>query len=104
VNDWFVPQPWISINNSTPGLQYNGDAWGQPTKAPVGTNLLSIVPGNPLALTFTASTTAVTTLWRANSLPGPFTPIAGQLFTTPAGVFYITNPVAPQQFYGITTQ
>jgi hypothetical protein len=104
VNDWFVPQPWISTSNSTAGLQYDGAAWGQPTKAPVGTNLLSIASGNPLALTFTASTTAVTTLWRANSLPGPFTPIAGQLFTNTAGVFYITNPVAPQQFYGITTQ
>jgi hypothetical protein len=104
VNDWFVPQAWISVNNSTAGLQYDGGAWGQPTKAPAGTTLLSITYGNPLMLTFTASTTVATTLWNAKTLPGTFTPIAGQVFTNTTGVFYITNPPAPQGFYGVTTQ
>ncbi len=104
LNDWFVPQPWISTNVSTAGLQYDGGAWDQPTKIPVPGTLLSITYGDPVVLTFNASTSAATTLWKADALPGPFRPVDGKAFTSSAGVFYLSNPPSPHQFYGISAQ
>jgi Immunoglobulin domain/Lamin Tail Domain len=104
VNDGFVPQAYISTHLVTPGKQYDGGAWNQPTKVPAAVTGIVVTKGNPFTLSFTANTGLATTLWQANNVGDPFQVIFGQQFASPASAFYITNPPPLQQFYFITTQ
>ena len=104
LSNCFVPQPYISTNLVTPGLQYDGGAWNLPTKVPTGVSGIAVVRGNPLTLSFTANTSWATTLWQSDTVPNKFSVVNGLQFTNTAGAFYITNPPASQQFYFITTQ
>ena len=36
LNGAFVPQPYVSVNLNTPGLQYDGSLWNQHFKVPAG--------------------------------------------------------------------
>jgi hypothetical protein len=100
----FVPESWVSTNWVTPGSQYDGGSWANPTQIPTGVTGITLSGHNPLALNFTAITTQASTLWQGGSVIGAFQVINGQQFGTPSGVFNITNPTAPQSFYYITTQ
>jgi len=99
----FVPQAAINTHATTAGLQYDGSSYLAPTQIPQGVTNVTVVPGNPLKLTFTAGTALTTTLWQANTLGNAFRPVTGQSFGTASGVFNITNPPA-SQFYFLTTQ
>ena len=99
----FVPQAAINTNATTAGLQYDGSSYLVPTQIPQGVTNVTVVPGNPLKLTFTADTALTTTLWQANTLGDAFRPVTGEGFGTTSGVFNITNPPA-SQFYFLTTQ
>ncbi len=106
INDVLVPQAFINTNLVTPGLQYDGGSWGSPTKPP-GSLLvpITVTAGNPVQLSFTASTGIATTLWRANELSNNFDVIFGQQFSNTSGLFFVTNtPPQPHQYYFITTQ
>jgi hypothetical protein len=104
ITDGFVPQAYISTSVVTPGRQYDGGAWNQPTKVPAAVTGIVVTKGNPFTLSFTANTGLATTLWQADNVGDPFKVIFGQQFASPASAFYITNPPPLQQFYFITTQ
>ena len=104
LNSGFVPQQYISTNWVTPGLQYDGGRWTLPTQRPQGVNNIVVTAGNPLKLGFTAAANQASTLWNSSIVNGQYGVIFGQTFTNTTGAFFITNPVAPAQFYYITTQ
>ncbi len=103
-NGPFVPQPFVSTNLNTPGLQYDGSAWNKTNKVPVGVNNVGIRTANGnVMFNFTANTGLASTLWSAGSLTGPYNVIYGQQFQTTSGAF--TNSQAgPMQFYFISNQ
>jgi hypothetical protein len=104
INSAFVPQPYISTNVTTAGLQYDGGSWSNPTKVPTGVTNVAIAYVNGKAvLSFTANITQASTLWDAAAVTGPFNVIYGQPFPSGAGTFTNLNS-ASQQFYFITTQ
>jgi hypothetical protein len=105
INSPFVPQAYISTYPATPGLQYDGSAWSQPTKVPTGLTGVSLSVTNKQAvLKFTANPTQANTLWQANTLTGPFQVINGAVFGNTTGSFSVTNLPSNYQFYFITTQ
>jgi hypothetical protein len=105
LNGAFVPQPWVSTNLTTAGLQYDGSLWNQPFKVPAGVpGGVGISVGNgQVFFNFTANTSQASTLWGASTVAGPYSVIFGRQFPTTSGAF--TNP-APSaiQFYYISTQ
>jgi hypothetical protein len=105
INSPFVPQAYISTYPATPGLQYDGSAWSQPTKVPTGLTGVSLSVTNKHAvLKFTANPTQANTLWQGNSLTGLFQVINGEVFGNTTGSFSVTNLPSNYQFYFITTQ
>ena len=104
INGSFVPQPWVSTNLDTPGLQYDGSAWNKPFKVPTGVNNVGISAATgKVIFNFTANTGLASTLWSAGSVTGPYNVIAGQQFQTASGTFTNTAP-GPMQFYYISNQ
>ena len=104
MNGPFVPQPWVSTNLNTPGLQYDGSAWNKPFKVPAGVNNVGISAVNGKVLfNFVANTGLASTLWSAGSVTGPYNVIGGQQFHTTSGAFTNT-PAGPLQFYYISNQ
>jgi Lamin Tail Domain/Immunoglobulin I-set domain len=104
LNGAFVPQPYVSANLNTPGLQYDGSPWNQHFKVPAGVPNVGIRVVNGQALfNFTANTSQASTLWGASTVAGPYQVITGRQFPVTVGAF--TNP-APNalQFYYISTQ
>jgi hypothetical protein len=108
VTSGFVPEPYISTNLTTPGLQYDGGSWMAPTTVPVGVQNVKITaanPGpNPITLSFPAITTNASTLWATSNLLNPFQVIYGYQAPTTNGLFTITNSPYGQYYYFITTQ
>jgi hypothetical protein len=107
INSAFVPQAYISTNQTTAGRQYDGRPWDAPTQVPKGVSNIAVSSGNhQVTLSFTANTSQASTLWSAADLTAPFQVIFGQQFPTTSGVFSITNPPSgpSHQFYYITTQ
>jgi Lamin Tail Domain/Immunoglobulin domain len=104
VNSGLVPQAYISTNYVTPGAQYDAGSWANPTKVPTGVTGVQLTYGNPLTLSFPANTIQATTLWQGSSVVAPFQVVTGEVFSTSSGIFQVTNPPAPQQFFFITTQ
>jgi len=100
----FVPQGFVNTNGTTAGLKYDGSSWLTPIQTPHTVTNVTVVPGNPIQLTFTADTSLTTTLWQANTLTDTFQAVNGKDFGTTSGVFNITNPPAAYQFYYLTTQ
>ncbi len=99
-----VPQSYVSTNWVTPGFQYDGSAWGQTARLPVNVGSITVVPGNPLLLNFTADPATASTLWQLNNIGEKPRIIYGQQFTNTSGQFQISNPPAGHQFYGVTKQ
>lgn len=106
LNNGLVPQAYISTNYTTAGLQYDGSAWGQPPKVPVGvTNLVINVKGTNTLFTFPVNTPQAYTLWNSGSLLGPFNVIYGQgPLPLSAGDKFTNSIFGPVQFYFMTTQ
>ena len=104
INGPFVPQPYVSTNLTTAGLQYDGSAWNKPFKVPAGVNNVGIRAANgKVMFNFTANTGLASTLWSASSVTGPYNVIYGQQFQTTSGAF--TNTAGgSQQFYFISNQ
>lgn len=100
----FVPQPYVSTNPVSPGMQYAGNDWAQPPVMPTGVRGITLVYGNPVRLQFTNDPARVTTLWAADEVTNMFRVVFGQQFPAGAGEFYVTNPPATRQFYFITQQ
>lgn len=103
-NGAFVPQPYVSTNLATPGVQYDGSSWAQLPQIPGAVTNIVIAPaGTNVLLNFTAAAGQTATLWNSPVVTGPYTVIYGQAFGSSAGVF--TNlALAPAQFYYITSQ
>jgi len=104
INSPFAPQPYISTNLTTAGLQYDGSPWNQPYKVPTGVNNvgISVVNGQVL-FNFSANTSQANTLWGASTVTGPYSVLFGGLFPGGSGSF--TNAASGmQQFYYISTQ
>jgi hypothetical protein len=104
LNGPFVPQPYVSVNPNTPGLQYDGSPWNQHFKVPAGVpNVgISVVNGQVL-FNFTADTSQASTLWGASTVTGPYQVITGRQFPVTSGAF--TNPAPTAlRFYYISTQ
>lgn len=95
-----VPQALVSTHATTAGLQYDGSNWLTPTQTPGSVTNVTVVPGNPTTLNFTAIPGTTATLWQAGPVQGPYAPVKG----TTSGVFSITNPPLPSQFFYLTTQ
>ena len=104
LNGPFVPQPWVSANLTSAGLQYDGSAWNQAFKVPAGVPGVGISVGNgQVFFNFTANTSQASTLWGAGTVTGPYSVIFGRQFPTTSGAF--TNPAPTAlQFYYISTQ
>jgi hypothetical protein len=104
LNGPFVPQPWVSANLTSAGLQYDGSAWNQAFKVPAGVPGVGISVGNGQVLfNFTANISQASTLWGASTVTGPYSVIFGRQFPTTSGAF--TNPAPTAlQFYYISTQ
>jgi len=104
MNGLFVPQVFVATNFVTPGMQYNGVAWGAPT-LPVGVGpITTTAAGGTVTLNFSASTSSTTTLWLGNSLLQPFSVLTGGAFTNTSGSFIISNTPPTNQYYYITTE
>ncbi len=104
LNGPFVPQPYVSVNPNTPGLQYDGSLWNQHFKVPAGVSNvgISVVNGQVL-FNFAANPSQASTLWSAGAVTGPYQVITGRQFPATAGAF--TNPApSAQNFYYISTQ
>jgi lamin tail-like protein len=99
-----VPQSYISTNYVTPGAQYDGGSWANPTKVPGSVSVSAITAPNPVNIYFPANTGAASTLWVGNSLTNWFYPVYGVQFSTSSGWFQITNVPSTAQFYYISTQ
>jgi hypothetical protein len=106
LNDVLVPQAYISTNYTTAGLQYDGSAWGQPPKVPVGiTNVVINVKGTNTFFTFPVTMPQAYTLWNSGGLFGPFNVIFGQgPLPLSAGDKFTNGVSGPMQFYFMTTQ
>lgn len=108
VNDGLVPQEYISTNYVTPGLQYDGGSWNEPTKVPAGvTNVTIKIQGTNAIFNFTANTQQAYTLWGSGSLLNPFNVLYGQgpLPNVAGTTHAFTNVTSgPIHFYFITTQ
>jgi hypothetical protein len=106
LNSGFYPQPWISTNLATPGLQYDGGSWSLPTKvpSPVPVTKVSVGNPNPVTLSFYGITTNAATLWEGNTVSSLFQVIYGYTPLTTNGSFTITNAPSGYQFYFITHQ
>jgi hypothetical protein len=104
LNSPLVPQPFISTKYATPGSQYDGGSWSNPTTVPTGvTGIGTAVSGSTVSLGFTATPGNATTLWLGNSVLQPFSVLTGGVFTNTAGSFTISNAPPTSQFYFITT-
>ena len=105
INGAFVPQAYVSTSYTTAGLQYDDAPWNFVPQIPTGvSNIVVSVTNKQAVLRFTAVPNQATTLWSGNDLTDPFAVIFGQPFSTPSGVFSVTNLPPAQQFYFITTQ
>ena len=105
LNGAMVPQSFISTNYVSPGAQYDGGAWLNPTTSPTGVTGIGIIENaGKVTLSFTTVTTRATTLWLGNSVSAPFTVLDGGIFPSTSGSFTISNTPATSQFYFITTQ
>jgi hypothetical protein len=104
INSPFVPQPYVSTNVTTAGLQYDGSPWSQHYKIPAGITGVGIqVTGGQAIFNFPANTTQANTLWGASNVTGPYSVLFGGLFPGGSGTF--TNSAAgAQQFFYISTQ
>ena len=99
-----MPQPYVSTNLTTAGLQYDGSLWNLHFKVPAGVpNVgISVVNGKVL-FHFNANTSQASTLWGSSTVTGPYQVITGRQFPVTSGAF--TNPApAALQFYYISTQ
>jgi hypothetical protein len=104
INSGFVPQPYISTNTVTPGLQYDGSPWTAPAKIPTGVTGVSISYSNGLSiLKFPTPVKQAYTLWDAPTVTSPFNVIFGLPYSGSTGTLTNAN-TASQQFYFITTQ
>jgi hypothetical protein len=104
INSAFAPQPYISTNLTTAGLQYDGSLWNQHYKVPAGVPNVAIGAVNgQVIFNFTANTGLVSTLWGASTVTGPYQVITGRQFPVTSGAF--TNPaLTALRFYYISTQ
>ena len=104
LNSAFVPQPYVSTNAVTPGLQYDGAPWTVLPQIPTGVgDIQTAQNGGNVVFKFTATASQAATLWSAPVVGGPFNVTYGRAFSDASGAF--TNGTsAAQQFYYITTQ